>query len=336
MTNEKVINTILNIYSDAEIQLLGLVSKYLDLGVDNNIIDNNTWAGLKLSNIRKLLLETKEVIDTLEGKDDIAKQAIIDAYLNGAGTTSGTFIQTNELAIKRLVTDYLGELKNVRIQILRQINDKYKEIIGKAIQTSVIGTQTRLTTAKKALVAFANEGITAFYDKNGKQYDLRGYVMMATRTGTNNAFRDGRVAKIVNDGNDLIIVRTSPRYCELCNPYKNKVLSISGKDDRYVSLDVAKSKGLFHANCRCSLAEYVPELTKIKDEDKVPNEYEVEQKQRYLERQKRKWSRVLAVDNTNNLAKQRIKDYNNKLNDLVTDSEALTRKPRNESIKAAR
>ena len=54
---------------------------------------------------------------------------------------------------------------------------------------------------------------------------------------------------------------------------------------------------LLHPNCRHTLATYFPgitELPKVPDEELARANYEAEQKQRYMERQIRKWKRRAA------------------------------------------
>jgi len=267
--------------------------------------------------------------------NEAAKEMLIQQYIAGGNQYVEGFIATNVDAVNALALDYARKLDSAKFQILRQSEDAYRRIIAQSVEQGVLGMDARLTTARTALAKFAGEGITGFVARDGRQYEIRSYVEMSTRTAINNAFREGRLTGLAESGNDLIIVRTSPRYCELCSPYKDKVLSISGKDTTHQSLVLAKAAGLYHANCRCSFSAYTKGLTHVESNETIDNNYEAEQKQRSLERDIRRYKRILVVDENNVRAKNKIKQRRAELKQLVED-EYLVRKRNRESLVQAR
>ena len=71
----------------------------------------------------------------------------------------------------------------------------------------------------------------------------------------------------------------------------------------YPTLEDAKVAGLFHPNCGCSMLLYIPGVTKLEPvpegrEEADDRQYKAQQKQRYYERQLRRWKRREAVAET--------------------------------------
>lgn len=100
--------------------------------------------------------------------------------------------------------------------------------------------------------AFKKYGIGYFTDRRGAKWTLSRYVEMATTTVLTNANRQAFFIKSLEWGNDLVKVRhlgITPS-CPLCEPFENKVLSISGKTKGYMSVYEASQSGhLFGYNC---------------------------------------------------------------------------------------
>ena len=331
--SEAVIQRLLAAYETAEQNLLAIIARYALDGIEEENIE--TWTQQKYRDVKRLRLEIKQVVDSLEGMNDTAKEMLIQQYIAGGNQYVEGFIATNVDAVNALALDYARKLDSAKFQILRQSEDAYRRIIAQSVEQGVLGMDARLTTARTALAKFAGEGITGFVARDGRQYEIRSYVEMSTRTAINNAFREGRLTGLAESGNDLIIVRTSPRYCELCSPYKDKVLSISGKDTTHQSLVLAKAAGLYHANCRCSFSAYTKGLTHVESNETIDNNYEAEQKQRSLERDIRRYKRILVVDENNVRAKNKIKQRRAELKQLVEDYD-LVRKSNRESLIQAR
>lgn len=328
---EDFIQILIDAYSEAEQRLLQRVAFYLSTG-----IDSPEWHDQKLAQIQKLRSEAVQILLALKDKDPAAKQAIINAYLENEHV-SDSFIHTNTDSINALVSDLLNNLTNARYQVLRSTQDIYRSTVAQASTQAAIGVDVRLRAAQRALDSFANEGIVGFIDSAGRHWDIRSYVEMSTRTALLNAQRQGRAARLEANGKDLIIVSSHPNPSPECQPYERKILSLSGSDDRYTSLDLAKSNGLFHPNCKHSFTAYVPGLTDTSAPVETDN-YEETQEQRYLERSIRQWKRRLAVsidDQAEQRAKQRIRDRQAQLRELTSKYD-LVRKSNRESLTQVR
>lgn len=107
-------------------------------------------------------------------------------------------------------------------------------------------------------------GITFFYDRAGRRYSIAEYINMKTMTETISAERLSFFTRAVQYGVDLVrIVHLNLHpTCELCAPFENKILSISGNTEGYMSITDAELQGLFHPRC-----DHIPEQLELAPED---------------------------------------------------------------------
>ena len=324
---EQFINVLITAYSEAEAKLLNRVAFYLSTG-----IDASDWHEQKLAQLQQLNKEAIAILLQLKDKDVLAKQAIIQAYLENEHV-SDSFISTNTDTMNALQQSLVNSLTNARYQVLRSTKDSYRAIVARVTAQSALGVDTRLRTAQRALDSFASDGVVGFVDSAGRHYDIRSYTAMATRTALLNAQRQGRAARLEMNGKDLIIVSSHPNSSPICAPYERKILSLSGASEKYTSLESAKAAGLFHPNCRHSFTAYVPGLTKIEAPQEADN-YEQVEKQRYYERQIRRYKRreIVAIDeNAQQRARQKIREKQAQLRELTSKYD-LVRKSNRESL----
>lgn len=338
--NEKILQQLLSEYEAAEIKLSKIVSNYVLMGIEDDLLAQ-TWAMQKLSQVKTLAAETKKVLLDLKDLDSIAAQLVIDAYQQGLRIIPDGLIGTNVAAGQLLAQNLVAGLTTSRYQILRKTVDAYRFVIGQVEGQVALGVGTRIEAARQALSLFADRGITSFVDNAGREWSIPSYTEMATRTSTNNALREGRLQGLAMNDRDLIIVSSVPNPSDLCKPYERKVLSISGKDSRYTSLQEAKEHGLYHPNCRHSFTRYIPGVTVLgeTDADKGYDDYEGMERQREIERNIRKWKRRLAVSNNDKekqRAKTKINEWKDKLEEHVADHDSLVEKPNRLSNRAAR
>lgn len=119
----------------------------------------------------------------------------------------------------------------------------------------ITGADTR-SIAKQVENVLKAEGLSAITDKNGRKWDLMRYGEMLTRTKLTQAHNSGTVNRMVESGYDLVIVSSHGGSCDLCAPFEGKILSATGRNKGYISLDEAQSEGLFHPNCRHVITPY--------------------------------------------------------------------------------
>lgn len=336
--DDKLLEDILNAYNDAELKITAKIQQLILIGLDNETIAK-TLQAQKLAQLQELKAYTVKQLQELKSLDEAARQLVIRDFLAGASSVAGSqgsVAGTNSAALGNLLTEYSQGFSNSRYQILRSTVDAYRRIVSQVATQSALGVDTRLQTARRALDLFADEGITSFITADGRRWGIVEYSEMSTRTTLANAQRVGRLQQLENDGRDLIIVNAVPNPSPLCKPYERAILSISGKDNKYPSLDEAKSKGLWHANCRHSFTAYIAGLTQIDSSVETDN-YDETQDLRYTERMTRRWKRRLEVADTpeaKQKAKDKIADWTNKAKDIA-DANNLVYKPNRLSNKAA-
>lgn len=298
--NEMLLRDIFEAYQRAEETMLERIAKRTKRGVTDT-----GWTEEKFNDVQKL---RREVEATLGDVNQLAKSKISDGIIKAykAGVASASKDMGKAVSIlddfvpehvQRMILETNNLIDGTSFQILRNTQDEYRSIISETSTQALLGVETRLETAQKALNMFAAKGITGFVDKAGRQWDLASYVEMATRTTTARAALQGHIDRQTEIGNDLVMVSSIGTTCPICAQWQGKVLSISGKTQGYSSLDSAKAAGLFHPNCKHTITAYFPEIDDYEPPvtKNNPEKYEATQEQRYNERQIRKWKRVEAA-----------------------------------------
>lgn len=104
------------------------------------------------------------------------------------------------------------------------------------------------------------------------------------------------------------------------------------------SLAEARAAGLFHPNCRHDVRAYLLGLTKQRPKPEARGTYEDAQRQRYYERQIRRWKREAAGamnEQKATTARAKVRSYQARIRELVADT-GLPRKSRREQLTTAR
>jgi hypothetical protein len=328
-------------YAEAERQLLTRIARRLARGADSP-----GWAAEKLAQVSEYRREAELLLRDLRAQAATGVEtAIAEAYERGGLSAVADLAKAGRpevealgglRAVEALTAETLGYVSATHARILRSTLDAYRDVIAEAAEQVLLGTQTRLQAAQAALDRFAEKGITGFVDKAGRGWDLSSYTEMAMRTGTGKAAVQGHVDRLQANGIDLVIVSDAPRECPLCRPWEGKVLSLSGRDQRYPSLADAHAAGLQHTNCRHSVSAFIPGVTPPMKGTADPEGYAATTKLRYLERQVRASKRMQAAamdDAALAAAKARTRAYQAKIRDLVATTSAK-RQPYRERLGA--
>lgn len=165
------------------------------------------------------------------------------------------------------------------------------DAVHRAVEAYNKGGMTWMQAKQKALNELADSGITHFVDKAGRSWDLGGYVEMGVRTGIGNSSRAGFLDSMTQRGKDLVFVSSHYGSCPLCTPWQGSIVSISGNDPNYPSLQDAINDGLFHPNCKHVLLEYIEGVSVLRNDDSPEGQeyYAATQRQRHYERGVRRW-----------------------------------------------
>lgn len=253
---ERLARDLLELYTEAETRMLEIVA--------NELADDiyaPEWAAIKQAEISKVKSKLEKLVQNLDKKmPETAAETVKKAYTTGQKGIEADlkkikpdiktgFGMIDERKVMVLTRQLAGTLGETHLRITRQSLDEYRSIIGKVSQMVELGVETRQQATQRALNEFADKGITGFIDKAGRSWSLRSYAEMATRSTTGQAAIEGAIQRLRDNDYDLVIVSFHADSCPLCEPWEGQVLSISGKNENYPSLDAAIADGLFHPNC---------------------------------------------------------------------------------------
>lgn len=301
---EELARLVSGLYEYLELLVLSKMSNRLERG-----LQFSDWQLRKLRELKKF---REELIPILQRMDkDVATSiynVLEQVWSETAGIVDKSFPEgyqkanivfalgvTDRIAIESFATAVLSTLVPLTQSILRNVEDVYRKIISLAAAGAIGGVQNWRQAVQDALNQFADQGIAHFVDKAGRKWGIQEYSEMAVRSAIMRTSVASATTRITQLDNDLVIISNHPEECPLCRPWEGKVLSISGKDERYPSLERARAAGLFHPNCGHSMGIYIQGLTEIPVIKHDPKKYEQKQQQRYIERQIRKWKKRVAV-----------------------------------------
>lgn len=320
------------VYLNLEYDILKMIARKTSQG-----IDAPNWQQEKLAELQQVLREISRLIEDAEkASSQISRGIIEEAYLAGIMSAEsdyikaygnlGTFLSTNinnvnNVAIANIVAEANGLMQTMNVQILRKSQDAYRKVVADTSTKIIGGNLTKRQALKESLDEFANQGITGFTDRAGRNWNLASYSDMALRTAVGRSAMQGHESRITQLGEDLVIVSNHPDECPVCRPYEGKVYSLSGVSTKYPPLSVAKAGGLFHPNCGHVSTLYVEGFTKPFPQmiGKKSN-YEEKQQQRSIERDIRKWKRREAVATNQQdrlIAQNKVKEKQAKMREFI-------------------
>lgn len=362
--NERLAVGIRRLYEESEAVILGKIANRIARG-----IEEEGWAEKKYQELQQQRASVEYIIATLRRKGPTeVEKIIIQSFLDGVKSADsdleelgievesriqiedtnitivqlheilGTFGAINTRAVEALVGKTERVLERTHLQILRNADDVYRSVIAESTGTAVTGVETRRQAAQRALNKFADRGIGAFKDDSGRMWDIASYTEMAVRTALGQSAMEGHFGRLQERGYDLVQVSDHPEECEICRPWEGRILSMSGDDKRYPSVEEARSAGLWHPNCGHTAGAYIHGLSRPIHAEGDPKGYEQRQQQRYNERMIRRWKRREAVainEDEKRKAAAKVREWQKRNREFV-DEYNRRRKYERESITRAR
>lgn len=329
----RLAKALVDLYAQAEADLLDAVARRVARG-----IDRPGWAEAKLAEITALRAEAEARLAQLQADLEPTVRALIgdahaagvaqaDADLRTIGVDVG-FGRTNTAVVDTYVRQAVTNLEGTHLRIFRATMDAYRDAVVSDAGQVAAGTATRRQASQAVLDRLANQGITGFVDRAGRNWQLDTYAEMTARTAAGRAQVQGALDRYQAAGRDLVIVSDAPQECPVCRPWEGRVLSISGATTGDVgggmtvagTVAEAVAAGLQHANCRHRLGLYVPGLTRPMHGTADPEGDSNRQQQRYLERGVRRWKRrelVALDDQTAAAARGHVRQWQGRLRDHV-------------------
>ncbi|MFE2353464.1 phage minor capsid protein [Streptomyces parvulus] len=364
--SEDLATAVADLYEAAEGVLIGKIRRALAEGLGSPV-----WAELKLAAVGNLQAAVQEVIAALQTDASGAiGQALAEAYDRGQqaavaelgalgvgqAAAAAAALPTAPI-VDRLAQAVIADTGPVYLRMLRASMDAYRDVVARAAAAPLLGAQTRRQAAQAALDDFASRGVKGFVDSRGRSWELRSYVEMAMRSATARASLEAHSDRLGAAGVELVMVSQAPEECPLCRPWERQILARTGapgardvqvehatEDGEMVtvrvagSLPEARAAGLHHPNCRHRVSAYLPGMSRIPAVQPSRGTYEDTQKQRYYERQIRKWKRLADAgmdEATVKARRARVREYQTRVRELVAET-GLPRKRHREQLTTAR
>lgn len=321
---------IAQIYAEMELYLVASMIRNYERHLKEQKKLGFKWEQWQLIQLRRIHQFRKEARRIIRGSSKAvkgaAKQLLIESYGAGKGK------------VEALIEAVAGDLDKAEHAIFRFADDVYRQTIFRAQMYLDTGTMTLRQAVDLATKDFLDQGINCIEYKDGRRAHIASYVEMALRTASQRATFMADGEKRDRWGVHTIFVSAHANACDLCIPWQGKVLiddvyssGIRPRDGFYPLLSEAMDKGLLHPNCRHTLATYFPgvtQLPKVPDEATARANYKAEQKQRYMERQVRRWKRreagSLDAENVNRAA-AKVKEWQGRLREHLKENPQLRR-----------
>lgn len=231
----------------------------------------------------------------------------------------------------------------------------YQDIINK----STLAVTTGLKTPQEAIFDNIDDWVksglpTTLIDKGGHKWSLEGYTRTVITTTALRTYNDVRMQSLKDYSQTLAIMTSHPAARPACAPIQGKVVNtvdhghpqFNPKYPTIYDYGYGTPAGTLGINCMHQLYPYVEGVTinrqKHYDEQEAIRNGQIQQMQRYYERQVRKWKQrkeaAERIGNTNLVAKcnSAIRGYQAKIRKIVSENDFLTRQYDRESTWAGR
>ena len=269
--------------------------------------------------------------------------------LKNSDNIQGAFFRINDRKLKALINSVTNDMKKAETAMLRRVNDEYRKILFNSQAYYNTGAGTLPQCVDMATKDFLSKGIDCIEYKNGARVGIDSYARMAIRTATTRAYLLGESEKRDEWGISTVIVNKRGVACPRCLKYVGRVFydDVWGSapipsPEKYPRLSEAIAGGLYHPNCKDVHTTYFEGVTTppkpMTDAQKKEAErvYNLEQQQRYNERQIRKYKRLSdgSVDPENQLRYQKkLEAWQAEQRRFVkANGDVLKRRYENESI----
>lgn len=288
---------------------------------------------------------------------NMAQEAtILEAIRDGAkiynydssGTARAQFFKVNERKLNALIDATKNDMAKAETAMLRGADDGYRKIIYNAQVYLNTGAGTLAQAVDMASKDFLSRGISCIEYSNGARVGIDAYSRMALRTAQTRAYLQGEAGKRDEWGVNTVIVNRRGVACPRCLRYVGKIFyddvwgNTPAPDSKYPKLSTAIAGGLYHPNCKDIHTTYFEDVSEPakpmtqEEIDEANRVYALEQRQRYNERQIRKYKRLAngSID-PENVAKykEKLKEWQTIQRDFVdANSDVLKRRPELERV----
>ena len=331
---EEVAEGLVIIYENAREHMLSSVAHRLARGATRP-----GWTERKTSEVLDAHNQLKRQMDAAAGKREKALENVMQrSYESGSqkfysdmGSLLGNVAHISPNAMKAgyILSDLNNSLNAAERRILRQFDDRYADVIGAVSAKMATGVVTARQAVGEALQTFADQGVTGFIDRGGHHWTLENYAEMAVLTAIERSTIAGYVDTMQSYGYDLAVIDGHAGACPICAAWEGVIISVSGENHDYPSLDDAEADGCFHPRCLHGITTYyegvshAPEggfRTEPREKEAPSVSYTARSKQRYMERQIRKYKdRAIVAQTAQQKAQARSKfeEWQDALDELI-------------------
>lgn len=289
------------------------------------------WQAEMLSGLSQYRAENADVLKGYMGRINAELDAAIrDAYATGESeqeiellkaikrgyeapkdgkkaNMQGSFFRTNQKKLNALVNATTKDMKKAETALLRMTDDVYRQTLFKAQMFYNTGAGSMWQCVDMATKDFLASGINCVQYANGARVNIASYAEMALRTANKRANLMGQANTREKWGIHTVKVNARGIACPMCLQWLDKVYiddvygggtSEESRKTGYPLLSTAVAGGLYHPNCKDSCSTYYEgisrepqEITKEQEKETL-RRYNLEQKQRYYERNYKKNMRM--------------------------------------------
>lgn len=228
-------------------------------------------------------------------------------------------------------------------------------VLNQATLSTAIGAEARTQAVRRAVEMVVSQGITGYIDAGGHKWSPEAYINMDIRTTVHNAAVQGQKARSADYDVQTFQISSHAGARPLCAPYQGKIYSWDGSTGVVTDLygvqypyegigntSYGQPAGIFGINCGHRPVTFVdgysrPRFEPTQDEEENKKQYELSQKQRYLERQIRdEKTKALCYDAAGDKeafdkAALRIKEKNTQYKEFCKANN-LTQRPSNTQV----
>lgn len=287
------------------------------------------WQAEMLSGLSQYRAQNKDVLTGYMGRlNDEIDKAIREAYATGEseqeiellkaikrgyeapkdGTNmQGRFFRNNQKKLNSLIKATTKDMKKAETALLRMSDDVYRQTLYKAQLFYNTGAGSMWQCIDMATRDFLNAGYNCVQYKNGSRVNIASYAEMALRTANKRANLMGQADFRERYGVHTVKVNARGTACPRCLPFLGQVFidDVYGggtyeesTQTGYPLLSSAVNSGLFHPNCKDACSSYYegisrePKTISKEQEEETLRRYNLEQEQRYYERNYRRNMRL--------------------------------------------
>lgn len=279
---------------------LGRGEEYLLTATDKWQIEVLQEAGFLLEEIQQEIaritsLQTDEIREAME-EAGVKSLDYDDKIYKSAGIEVSDPLQSPGI-MRILERDYKAtsaEWKNFTRTTAQEAQKAFINATDKAYRLAISGAVSYSEAVKDAINEVSRDGIKVKYS-SGRELTIESATSMIVRTGISQASAEIGVARMDEVDCDLVIVSSHLGARPSHQKWQGKIYSRSGKSKKYPdfvrSTGYGKVDGLCGANCRHNFSPYFEGISKNPFEkyDSKENKkaYEIQQRQRTLERRVR-------------------------------------------------